>query len=845
MNTRWKTIVRRILQFGAQLPKFSSLGWFLAVLGTLLVTLCILAVDAWLLYLPDPGLFYLPLVAMLAYHWRIRYALMSAVFQLLSVTFFFSYPLNSQKPLENIIGLLSLTAVTVFVLFLVQLARVRRATAELHAQRLAALNRVGTALVSELDEEPLLRLIAETACSLTGATLSAFTLRPTNELGHPTVPAEGQFFYPAVVIGVTDEQKELFRRVPLGGNGLLAPIFRRGQPILIDDVLDPRLPSAHALFSAQENRPIDTEQILSRYGVPEGHPLVRSFLGVPLLDRNHEVIGGLLLGHHESARFTEEQKQLIVGLAAQAAVALENARLYHITQVRAQELNALFEGICDGVVLVDAQGQIIRENSAAHRIRETLQENHEEALAQLLTIPAKQALSLENGYEHTICIADAHNDDRYYLVKASPLYILQTSSYLYSIGMEASAEKNLSATVITWHDITEAHRLLAERRAYAESEARRTLLQLVLDELPSSVYLVRGSSARLVLANRATETIWGATWRQDQPMSEFLEHNGIRIFSNDGLTMPEEQLATMRAVQQGESIYQHQEIIRHADSSSLPMLVNAVAFPAKKLHLPNVLQESPDELAAIVIHQDVTALKEVEQLKDEFISIAAHELRTPLAVLKGSAQTLVLQSMRGHGIPLADWQYESLNGIEYAIDRLIELTEDLLDVTRLQAGLLAFNLVSLDLVPLVAHMVERLQLTTQKHRLLFLANAGSQIVSVDPQRLEQVICNILGNAVKYSPDGGTIEVIVGYEEREQGTMLTIRDHGIGIPPHQQAQIFSRFVRADNARVLGIGGTGLGLYLCREFIVRQGGRIWFESVEGQGTIFTIVLPLAFL
>jgi signal transduction histidine kinase len=108
--------------------------------------------------------------------------------------------------------------------------------------------------------------------------------------------------------------------------------------------------------------------------------------------------------------------------------------------------------------------------------------------------------------------------------------------------------------------------------------------------------------------------------------------------------------------------------------------------------------------------------------------------------------------------------------------------------------------------------------------------------------MEQVLSNLISNAIKYSPEGGPIEVTIAEDSERQEALLSVRDHGIGIPV-QQAQIFHRFVQADNARVYGIEGTGLGLYLCRALVERHGGRIWCESVEGQGSIFFIRLPIA--
>src|SRR5439155_2705743 len=122
---------------------------------------------------------------------------------------------------------------TIFVLFLVQIARQRRTSAQYAAERLTLLNQVGVALARELEEERLLHLIAQTACTLTDASFAAFTMRPTDELGRPTVPSEGHLFHLAAVVGVTEEQERLFRRMPLGGEGLLAPIFRQGVPVLV------------------------------------------------------------------------------------------------------------------------------------------------------------------------------------------------------------------------------------------------------------------------------------------------------------------------------------------------------------------------------------------------------------------------------------------------------------------------------------------------------------------------------------------------------------------------------------------------------------------------------------
>lgn len=852
-------------------------GAIILVVGTVLGTVSIMALDRTVGPFPNPGLVYLPLVALLAYHWNWRYAAIATILQLLCVYSFFIAPQNTLKPLspESALQLVTLAAVAGFVLAIVQLARFRRAMAEHAAERLTALNRIGTALVSELDETRLLHLIAETARDLTGAGFAAFTLRPINELGQPLVPSEGSLFYLAAVVGVTTEQEALFQRWSLGGEGLLAPIFRHGVPVRVADALafvhpPEQIQSARLRALSMETREsarqaafdyahgLLAKEGLRSLGVPHGHPVVRSFLGVPLLDRNGNVRGGLLLGHAEPGRFTHDDEVLLVGLAAEAAVALENARLYSSAQAQAQELDAIFESIADGITLVDDEGRILRENRTAHRVLKAL--GDAESTEELLRTAASLALNGEVEQSLPVTVVDAANEMREYLVSASPLRQPtagsgplkeqeghNTSGSSKQRGsLTSNAQEVPSGAVVVWHDVTEAHRLLQERQAHAETEARRALLQTVIDELPSGVYLVRGRDARLVLANRAAAEVWGATWAYGKPMSEFLATNGIRVFHVDGRPLAAAEFATLRAVQTGEAVRHHQEIIVHRDGTTLPVLVNAVALDP--LVLGWTSQDDPKdnqggpEPGAIVVYQDVTALKEAERLKDEFIGIAAHELRSPLAVVRGFAQMLMIQTKRGKGPELAEWQMEAIQDIDQATNRLVELTEDLLDVTRLQAGRLELHSEPTDLVALVQRIVARFRVTTEHHRIAVHATPEHMVITADPRRIEQVLSNLMSNAIKYSPDGGEIDISVREDQRDKVALLSVRDHGIGIPAHQQNRVFSRFMRADNAHAHNIGGTGLGLYLCRELVERHGGRIWFESVEGLGSTFFISLPL---
>jgi signal transduction histidine kinase len=226
----------------------------------------------------------------------------------------------------------------------------------------------------------------------------------------------------------------------------------------------------------------------------------------------------------------------------------------------------------------------------------------------------------------------------------------------------------------------------------------------------------------------------------------------------DGKVLPPEQGVTWRVLQQGQAVYQYQEIICQPNGQMLPVLLNAVPIRLSPLLLgpeePGSQTTEGLEPAALVVYQDVTALKEAERLKDEFIGIATHELRTPLAVLSSAAQTLRLQQQQGRGVPLDEWQRDALVTIEEATQQLVALSDALLDITRLQGGRLQVSPEPVDLVALSRRVIKRLQRTTQRHRLSLDTSQEHLILALDPGRIEQVLTNLLSNAIKYSPRAG-------------------------------------------------------------------------------------------
>jgi PAS domain S-box-containing protein len=225
--------------------------------------------------------------------------------------------------------------------------------------------------------------------------------------------------------------------------------------------------------------------------------------------------------------------------------------------------------------------------------------------------------------------------------------------------------------------------------------------------------------------------------------------------------------------------------------------------------------------------------------QEEFLSFAAHELRTPVSAIKTTAQLAERAIQRGGLDPSRMTRH--LQSIARSSDRLAVLIDDLLDVSRLRTGRLQLRKQTVDLRQLVREVVDRYVETAPQHQFHVQLPEQSVLVDADPMRLEQVLDNVLSNAVKYSPHGGQVHVVVRSDSDTH--VLTVTDQGIGLPSGQDGRIFEAFGRASNAAQHQIQGLGLGLAICRQLIELHGGRIWATSAgEGSGTIIEIRLPI---
>ncbi len=235
---------------------------------------------------------------------------------------------------------------------------------------------------------------------------------------------------------------------------------------------------------------------------------------------------------------------------------------------------------------------------------------------------------------------------------------------------------------------------------------------------------------------------------------------------------------------------------------------------------------------------DVTEERTLRQLQSEFVATVSHELRTPLAAVYGAAMTL-----RQRADSLSDENRDSLFSIVYdEADRLSHIVDDVLWASRLEAGRVEFAIRSFE-PELVASSVVNAARTHAPSDIDFEIKTATGVrpVAADEEKVRQVLGNLVDNAVKYSPDGGVVAVRI--EPNGATIRFVVTDEGIGIPASEHARIFEKFYRLDPNQTRGVGGTGLGLYICRELVRRMNGRIWVDSEEGKGSTFFFELPVA--
>jgi PAS domain S-box-containing protein len=359
-------------------------------------------------------------------------------------------------------------------------------------------------------------------------------------------------------------------------------------------------------------------------------------------------------------------------------------------------------------------------------------------------------------------------------------------------------------------DVTE------RKRAEETLRANEERLRLLMIHMPACVSMLDRELRYLHVSQR---------WLEDFHLrgSDVIGKTLYEVFPESPAHRRE---AYARALQ-GEHCKNEEDIIVYQDGSSDWIRWEAIPWHDGKCEVNGI----------IVFHEIITERRELEKRKDEFISLASHELKTPVATLKGFTQ-LLLRRLKKQGNTQS---LEPLDRMTAQLDKLTSLINDLLDISRIQAGKLAFREEEFDLAGLLRETIENLQQTTPTHQLL-MRESTSATVYGDRDRIGQVLINLLTNAVKYSPVAH--EVLMTLICAQDHVVVSIQDFGIGIAADQLSQIFERFYQVSH----GVGnkdltGLGIGLYISKEIVQHHQGQLWVESSVGKGSTFRFTLPLA--
>ena len=334
----------------------------------------------------------------------------------------------------------------------------------------------------------------------------------------------------------------------------------------------------------------------------------------------------------------------------------------------------------------------------------------------------------------------------------------------------------------------------------------RDRMATILSNIDDAILMVDGDS-RITAMNRAAENIFQISEKKA------LGHTFIEIVRD----------------------HEMNELLQHCLSTKKQQ-TGAVEIKLKKQFLSTIATPLPGDGGCLVHIQDLTELRRLEIIRQDFISNISHELRTPIASVKALAETLNEGAIEDPSVAK-----DFLSRINVEVDKLAQMVQELGELSRIESGEAPLQKKPVNIAGAIEHAVDRLRAQADRAGLNFDFVIPSTLpkVMADEARVEQVLVNIIHNAIKFTPSGGRISISA--QARDNNILVSVADTGVGIPADALPRIFERFYKADKSRTSG--GTGLGLAIAKHIVEAHGGRIWAESVERRGSTFNFTLPLA--
>jgi len=564
----------------------------------------------------------------------------------------------------------------------------------------------------------------------------------------------------------------------------------------------------------------------------------------PLLYRDR-LVGVISIFRETPGRLFNKEDQDLLGLfAAQAAIAIENARLFAVVRARAAELDTLreigqtitarldlsaaLEAVAAGalqllrsehtqIILWDEKTQTLRYGTAcgpeAERVR-------------------TQVFELGRGINGTVAktrqpmILEDYQASAYALPEFPDIVATITVPVLFGDRLLGILHSHTTqpGRRFTPDDLrrlqilaTQAAIAIENARLYGEAERQRTRLTELFDSAIEGIFQAT-PEGRYLAVNPALAQIYG--YASPEELLVNLTDIGRQLYVD-----PNRNAELLRRLEDTGAVLGFESQVSRRDGSIVWIAENVRAV---------------QDVGGSLLHyegfvQDVTARKQADQMKSDFVSFVTHQLRTPLAGIKWMLE-LAEQEPAG-----SEEVRSYIQDARESNERLIRLVNELLDVSRLERGKLNIVPRETRLDELTRSVLDELKplFAAKGHRLSVRAGGEVPPVWVDPQLLRQVILNLTSNAIKYTPTGGEIAIRMSRGDAEVG--WAIQDSGIGVPKEAQHRLFEKFYRAENALTLETEGTGLGLYLVRLILEQFGGRVWCESEEGKGATFLFTLP----
>ena len=653
-----------------------------------------------------------------------------------------------------------------------------RSVADASSDRLIRLESITEAALSHLALDEVLDALLTRIRDLLDVDTASILLR----FGDVLTPTASRGFEEEVGVGI---------RIPIG-KGFAGTIAAEERPVLVED--------------ASEIEVINP--LLRVKGL-------RSLLGVPLLHRGG-VIGVVHVGTTQRRRFTPDDVITLQLSADRVAMAISQARLFEAEREARAEAEA-------GQVRLRFLAEASELLSSSLEFETALERLAELCVPTIADSCIVDVVRGDGSVERVAAAGTAGAADSAGSVIGSgkpeiedswmsvPLIARERVLGAISFG-SAESERSFGPESLAFAQeiARRAAGAIENAHLYAEAE-QRSRAALALDHIGEGVFLldrfgvvrlwnpaaesITGVRAGDVLGLRATDAIPGWNRIVDSvPVTEFTRSRGMH-----GETLPLD-----------------------VAGRELWVLVSGVSFPE----------------GTVYAFRDVSQERALRDLQAEFVATVSHELRTPLAGVYGAAMTL-----RQRSDSLTEDQRESLFDIVYdEADRLNRIVDDILWASRVDSGRLDFAVASFAPDVLTDAVLAAARTHAPSHVFFKLTRPPDlPPVEGDAEKVRQILSNLVDNAVKYSPDGGRVEVTI--EPQGDSIRFAVSDEGIGIPSHELPLVFEKFYRLDPNQTRGVGGTGLGLYISRELTRRMNGRIWVTSTDGEGSTFFVELPLA--